>query len=458
MLQYLFHIINNNIFVADKVNSNANSNLTSKTMDGESIDFGMNGAVESPKGDASQQTDSNLANQEDTTSLSGEPNTDINADGNQEGNKKDNNGEGSDNNSSTGELEPGTAIEFDGKTYTVADNGDLVDEKGNVFKNANDVKAWLEENTVEDSTDDNADGDLSITSIINALGVDVTDEDGKPVEFTNDAAGVKSYIDSVIDIKSSEIAEGAINKLFADNPMLKDFIDYVQLTGTPRGFGDIPDRSGIELDKDNEAQLIAVIKMAASEFGNDSLNDNYIKYLQSAGALYDEAKVQLENLVAKDEQTRELITQRAEEARQAEIEELTDYWQSVYDAINKRVIAGYKLPDSIVKTVNGQKVTYTPNDFYDYLSRPTEVDENGNPMTQYQRDLENMSAEDTLNRDLLSAWLMFTDGSYKDLVAMAVNEENVRKLKVKAKETRSNRTIKVVKPKNTKVSNDDILF
>ena len=41
---------------------------------------------------------------------------------------------------------------------------------------------------------------------------------------------------------------------------------------------------------------------------------------------------------------------------------------------------------------------------------------------------------------------------------MAVNEEKVRKLVLKSKQQRSARTIKVNKPKQSKVSSNDILF
>ena len=84
--------------------------------------------------------------------------------------------------------------------------------------------------------------------------------------------------------------------------------------------------------------------------------------------------------------------------------------------------------------------------------------EDGERMTGYQRDLDNLSSEEALNRELLDAWLMFTGGSYKDLVNMAVNEEKVRKLVVKSKQQRSARTIKVNKPKTSKVNSNDILF
>jgi hypothetical protein len=397
----------------------------------------------------------NTVNQEDTTSLNGDTVEDVTGkDGNNPNNQDTNSTDDNDNNLSTGELAVGDSVEVDGTTYTVAQNGDLVDDKGNVFKQASEVAEWLKSVDVEDNAEAN---DLSLASIQESLGVTITDEQGKPIEFTNDAAGVKSYVDSVIALKSNELQEAAINRLYQDNPLLRQFQDYVQLNGSPRGFGELPDRSGIQLDKDNEAQLIAVIKMAASEFGNKSLNDNYIRYLRDGGGLYDEAKTQLAALIEKDNAVRKEIAIKAEEQRKQEEAHITEYWNSINKIIEGRVIGGYKIPESFTKEVNGQKVVITPNDFFKYISVPVET-EDGQRLTKYQRDLAALSDEQYMNRELLDSWLMFTGGTYKDLIDMAVKEEKVRQLRVKSKEHRSTKTVKVIKNSATKSNIDDIVL
>lgn len=358
--------------------------------------------------------------------------------------------------SSTGELSEGDTIEFDGVVYTVDSKGNLIDDKGAIFKEADKVADWLKSVEVDEGNEGNL--ELSIASIQEALGITVTDENGNPVEFTNDAQGLNAYVNAVIDLKSNELQQAAINKMYADNPLLKQFTDYVQLTGSPRGFGEIPDRSGIVLDKENEEQLKAVIRMAAKEFGNKSLNENYIKYLKDSGSLYDEAKGQLAMLVEKDRQVRADIEARAAAKREADAKSISDYWNKVNNVINSRVIAGYKLPESFIKEANGQKVTITPNDFYNYLSKATETDTDGNKVTGYQRDLDKLTDDEYLNRELLDAWLMFTGGSYKDLIAMAVNEDKVRQLRVKSKEQRTSKTVKVVKKQGGKVDMNDIVL
>ena len=376
--------------------------------------------------------------------------------GNQEGNGEgngagDKQGGQQDNSSSTGELVAGDNVEFEGETYTVAENGDLVDKDGKVFKEAKDVKEWME--SLQEETDDT----ISLETIQDAFGQTIVGEDGKPIEFTNDAAGVQAYVKAVVDLQRNEIAEGAVNKLYADNPLLKQFIDYVQVNGSPRGFGELPDRTGWQIDKDNAAQQETIVRIAAREFGNASLNDNYIKYLKDTGGLYDEAVNQLKALQDKDKTVKAEIEQRANAARAQEQQEIETYWNKVNDVINGRTIAGYKLPDSFVKEVDGKKQTLTPTDFYNYLSRQTEVDADGNRITGYQKDLANESDDDYLARELITAWLMFTGGTYKDLATMAIKENEVRTLKLKSKENRAHKTVKVTKPAS-KSSVDDIVL
>lgn len=429
------------------------------------VDIDFEGTGGTNNGSVSGQQDNNggqdgNGTQEEITNLNGGGTDDITGKDNQNNNGVEggdnNNGEKNNDNSSTGELTEGTEIEFDGAIYTVDANGNLVDKNGTIFKEAKDVADWMKTMDVEDSN--NNDEPLTLASIQEAIGITVTDANGNNIEFTDDAAGIKAYVNSVIDLKSNEIQQATINKFYQDNPLVKQFTDYVQLNGTPRGFGEIPDRSGIVLDKDNTAQLEAVIRMAATEFGNKSLNDNYIKYLKDGGGLYDEAKAQLQALVEKDAAVRKDIEARAKAQREEEAKSVSDYWNKVNNVIDSRIIAGYKLPESFTKEVNGQKVIITPNDFYNYLSKATETDTDGNKVTGYQRDLNKLTDDEYLNRELLDAWLMFTGGTYKDLIAMAVNEDKVRQLRVKSKEQRSAKTVKVIKKQGGKVDINDIVL
>lgn len=365
--------------------------------------------------------------------------------------------DGKDNNTSTGELEEGTNIELDGVTYTVDKDGNVVDPDGKVFKEAKDVQEWLKTFNVDNQNPE--DKELSIDSIQKAIGEEIVNEKGEPVEFTNDVEGVKSYIDNVIALRSNELQQAAVNKVFNDNPILAQFANYLAVNGSPKGFGEMPDRSGIKLDVNNEEQQIAIIKAAAKEFGNTTLNDNYIKYLKDGGGLYDEAKLQLQNLQNADKQRNEEYARQAEAQRKEEEEATNAYWENVYTKLNSHKIGEYQLPESFVREVNGQKITTTIDDFFNYIYRTTE-DEDGNYTTAYQKDLKSKTADDNINEQLIAAWLTFTGGSYKDLVDMAVREKEVKTLKLKTKETDGRKTVVITKPAsaNKTIDVDSLVF
>jgi len=377
------------------------------------------------------------------------------------GNADSNGGDkdGSTQSSSTGGLNAGTQLDIDGKPYTVDDKGNIVDDKGNVFKQASEVNDWLKTVQTTNGDEEPDDKEITVASIQKALGVEITDENGNLTEFTNDAAGVKSYVEDVINLKSAELQQAAVNKVFNDNPLLKQFADYLVVNnGNPYGFGQLPDRSTIELDKTNENQQEAIIRMAAQEFGNKAVNDNYIQYLKQTGGLYDEAKVQLANLVEKDNNLRKQLETEAEQRRAQEEQEIDKYWNNVNNVIDSGIVGGYKLPESFVKEVNGTKVTLNRKDFFNYLSKPAVTDEQGNTMTGYQRDLANLSDEDALAKEMLDAWLMFTGGTYKDLINMAVKEDNVRKLKIMSEKQRNAKSIKIVTKRSGKTDINDLML
>ena len=198
--------------------------------------------------------------------------------------------------------------------------------------------------------------------------------------------------------------------------------------------------------------------MAANEFGNKTINDSYINWLRESGNLYTYAKEQLDALIDKDKQVRKDIEEKAAQQRQEETERLNDYWNKVHSVIDSRVIGGYKIPENFTREINGKKVLCNSNDFFNYISNACYEDENGNKMTGYTRSLNSLTDEEYLNRELLDAWLMFTGGSYKDLVDMAVKENEVRKLIVKSKQNRSTKTVKVVKKQEGKASINDIIL
>lgn len=372
-------------------------------------------------------------------------NKDVDGNSNKEGNK-----DGNGNGSTTEEpLQAGTSIEVGDETYTVDEAGNILDKNGNVFKEAKDVKEWLDSFDKVDATD--GEDTISIDSIREAVGIEITDDNDEPIEFENSPAGIKAYIDAVVDTAKEEHYETAINTLYQKYPILNDVLNYYVANGNSlEGFGEIPDRSNITIDDENEAQQEAIIRTAWKERGQKGDIEGYLAYLKSSGTLLATAKEELTAIQESDKQYRDELAAEAERKENERIQRLEKYWNSVHDVVKSRNIAGYQIPDSIIINRNGQKLSVTPEDFFNYIYR---VDKDGK--SAYERDLEAETPESRRDDEILRAYLKFVGGNYSNLVEMAINKEKVNKLKLRAKE-RNASTIRINKPKTTTAKGADI--
>lgn len=88
--------------------------------------------------------------------------------------------------------------------------------------------------------------------------------------------------------------------------------------------------------------------------------------------------------------------------------------------------------------------------FFNYIYL---VDNEGK--SAYQRDLEAETPETLRDDNILRAYLKFVGGNYSNLVDMAINEKQVTKLKLRAKENKQS-TIRISKPNTTNKQNKDI--
>lgn len=410
------------------------------------LDFGYSRAANSDNANAGNEN----ANEESATNLNngnvenepnGNPADDLgNADDNKQQPNEENKQDENQQNESNIEVVPGSTIEIGDDKYTVDDNGNVLDANGNIFKEANQVQDWLKSfENVEEANDG-----ITINSIQEAIGVDIMDGDDKPVVFENSPEGIKSYVNAVIQSAAEENYQTAINTLYQKYPILNDVINYYVANGNSlEGFRQLPDRSGIVIDDNNEEQQEAIIRTAWEERNQKGDVNSYIAYLKSSGILLATAQDELENLKQSDEQLKNQLAEEAKVQEEQQMQQEQEYWQDIYNTVQTRKIAGYQIPENIIVNKNGQKFTATPDDFFDYIYN---VDAEGK--TAYQKELEQETAETLRDDNLLRAYLKFVGGNYSNLVDMAINDKQVAKLRLKAKENRQS-TVRVTKPVTT---------
>lgn len=338
------------------------------------------------------------------------------------------------------DLEEGTVIEDGDNKYTVDKDGNLIDDKGNIFKAKNEVAAYLKEFEVEDTSNEDK---IDVKSIQELVGVSVTSEDGKPVTFDNTPQGVASYVQSVLDLKRDEFAKAGVNKLFEDYPVVSDFLNYYVANGNSfEGFGELRDRRSIEVDENNVSQQEAIVREAFKEFNRRGNVDKYIQYLKDSNELFNVAKEELEALQKADNDVREANAKEALRVKAEEEKQLVEFWNGVKECIDKRQIAGYRIPETVIIERNGKQISTTPEDFFNYVYQ---VDDKG--LSRYENDLMKLSPAERRDEELLKAWLKYTGKGYDSLIEMAVSDKEAKKLKLTASQRKSTRgAIKITKP------------
>ena len=306
----------------------------------------------------------------------------------------------------------------------------MLDKDNNIFKSSNEVAEWLAQfETVDD--DDDADA-INLANIQKAIGIELSDENGNPVEFENSIEGIKSYINGVVEANREDNYRTAFNSIQQQYPFIDDVINYwVANNNSLEGYNEIPDRSKIEVIPNNAAQHEAIIRQAWAESKRPGNIEDYLQYLKSSGNLESVARDELKGLQQLDADYRERIAQQAEEVEAKQQQYIAEYWNSVQDIVQSGKIAGYDIPETITVNRDGRSIAVGRNEFFNYLYQ---VDGEGKSM--YQRDIEATDENTQLQDQLLRAYLMFTGGSYADLVAMADNKNKVKHLKLTAKNSK----------------------
>lgn len=425
----------------------------------DEMDFGFDGkkdSVEEPVKDKPNDDVVDIDSGEEVDPITGKPITDINKPDDKDKNddtkvddKPDNKGEKpADKEEKDVVLEEGTIIEYGDKKYTVDKDGNIVDEKGEIYKSADKATKWIKSLQTEETETDPA--VVDIKAVQKAIGVEITDADGKTIEFENTAEGVASYVNAYVESTKQQIAEATIESLYAKYPILENVINYYVANGNSlEGFNELRDRSTITLDVNNEAQCEAIIRESWKENARGGNVETYIQYLKSQNLLGSTAEEELQAMVAKDKAAADELANKAAETERQEIERQKAYWNDIQKRVmtDKR-IGKYQIPDTIIRTHNGQKVSATSQDFYNYIYQ---VDKYGR--SQYENDLIKEAKENPEARvvdDLIAAYLKFTGGSYESLVNMAINEQKVKTIKIMSKQGTKPKSVRVTTPGKSK--------
>lgn len=158
---------------------------------------------------------------------------------------------------STGDGEQETEpeqVEIDGTLYTLDDNGNAVDDNGEIKFTKEQIDAMSDEEPNE------LDGDY-IEAISKASGIVIKDEKGEPVKFEPTIEGFAKREAAVKALGEREGFAKGFNEFLANNPDIAALVEYKSKFGTIEGYSANVDYSKVEI-KDDDNLLADLIYKA----------------------------------------------------------------------------------------------------------------------------------------------------------------------------------------------------
>lgn len=291
----------------------------------------------------------------------------------------------------------------------------ILDENGNATLDGNIVftKEQLEESS--NNTDDVIDGNIH-KLISEVSGLDLIDEEGKPIEFKE---GIEGLAQREILIKNKFYEQGlqeATTKFFEENPDVYDIYSYKQKHGSLEGYVKQVDYAEYTITEETSTdELKSILREQLMAQGNDvKTADKLIRLSEQDETLRVDALEALEKLKESNNTRLAKIKLQEEQAEREAIERYESYYGVTYTKDNKLVDKGVKgsIYDKLVKEgkvgnifipqeglivtkPDGVKTKVSRMDLFNYFYKPV-VEQNGTYYTQSQID-ENNRLKDTDN-------------------------------------------------------------
>ena len=141
------------------------------------------------------------------------------------------------------ETEP-EQVEIDGTLYTLDDNGNAVDDNGEIKFTKEQIDAMSDENANELAGD-------YIEAISKASGIVIKDEKGEPVKFEPTIEGFAKREAAVKALGEREGFAKGFNEFLANNPDIAALVEYKSKFGTIEGYSANVDYSKVEIKDDD---------------------------------------------------------------------------------------------------------------------------------------------------------------------------------------------------------------
>lgn len=347
------------------------------------------------------------------------------------------------------ETQKGTVIEIDKVDYTIDDNGNAVNDKGEIAFTSEQLNS-MESAEEVDSFD--------IKKLQDETKVIVYDNNGQPVEYENKPESLATYISDGYDQGRRDGAKDGFDNLIGQFPVLNSVLNHLQLhNGSLDNFNASVDYKAIELVKDNETQLLGMIKSGRKLRGEDDARIqayiDFIKSTDSSGdALLKEANAEKEFMTGVENERLQREQTAINAREQNEVQKLQEYWGYSVDDANRIVdlnVEGsvynyirsgevklsdkeiFTIPDKIRRNENGKPVVRSRDDFFDYLTIPQNYVINNQKVTMTPNDYDIYQEDNSrhIGHDMVDAFKRYVGYDISSFIRDEVGKEEVNRVK-----------------------------
>ena len=210
------------------------------------------------------------------------------------------------------ETEP-EQVEIDGTLYTLDDNGNAVDDNGEIKFTKEQIDAMSDENANE------LDGDY-IEAISKASGIVIKDEKGEPVKFEPTIEGFAKREAAVKALGEREGFAKGFNEFLANNPDIAALVEYKSKFGTIEGYSANVDYSKVEIKDDDNLLADLIYKAEIQKGTSPERAKRIVEFAKANNTLKDDATESLNWLRKTQESEIKAIREREAKEMQAELE------------------------------------------------------------------------------------------------------------------------------------------
>lgn len=333
-----------------------------------------------------------------------------------------------------------TIVEIDGVEYDLDSNGNAIKD-GTIFK----TKIELEELSKVIDEENEEDDSLDLNNIAKELNLEFKDDSGNPISFEPTKEGLVEFVQAVYDtgIRANELS--AREQMIKNYPELEDVINYISVNGSLSGYNaDSLDYLGLELDKNNQNQLISIVRKSREAKGDSESEINkFVSLVVSDGSLFEVAQSSLSYLKGIVERDNQELAKAAREKEDNDIREYQSWLNTINDTVKKGT---FKLGESEVRIPVQFKITNdegkvevkSKEQFLDYLTTIRDFKTNDGKTiraTQYEVDKYFETYRLGYNKDIYDAMRLFTKGDLTSVINKSVESQRVDEIKKKLRYT-----------------------